>query len=1026
MEKKSIPLLFLLIFAFVFQFHAEAQTLQNRQQKTISIEMKTQRLSVILKKIEALSSFKFVFNYEDVDRYMLSVSAKDEPVSVVLERLFRHRPFTYEIKGEIVTVRLKREAPSGSRTVSGVVTTVEGRKTEVLPYAYVACPTTGMATQTDANGKYELKNLPKGTVQLTVRYVGKETQNKTVELTSDMEVNFRLTDDNFMTKEVVVTARPSQNAITTNSVISRKAVEHLQANSLQDVLSLLPGGVVGERNLNNSSQITLRSATGASESQDVNMNALGTSVVTDGAPLSNNANLQAFNPAVSGVSSALGGGASPAGGVDIRSVQMDNVESIEVIRGIPSVEYGDVASGVVLIRTKAGVSPLQMVAKANRNVYEFSAGKGLDLGKDNGALNMSVNYAHNVDEPHTSYKYYERVAAKALYSNVFWKNKWRTNTSLDLIYGMDRSKQNPDDEAYLRASKGKSVGLRLNTNGQLYLNKGFLKNFRYVLSADYTAKDSYSQQNYSSANAPYSMTTTDGTVLANGAGKRIYDTDGNEITHFGNADASNYAVYLPSTYFGKYTIEGRELNLFGKGVFTLFQKIGQTTHRILLGADAKLDKNYGKGKKFDPTTPPYRNLSMANASFRPRKYSDIPGLKQLGLFAEENFSLSLGEWRMRMQAGLRYDDVSVVKNALSFRVNGSIDILPHVLSLEGGYGVTAKAPTLLYLYPETAYFEYINVNELADESIAEDQRVFMTTTRALNTQNKELEMAKNKRAELGFKLHLGQTRLLVTAFRDRMNNGYAMEDAYSPFIYNTYVREGEAFRLNTSVPLLSVYKKPGNTRTINTKGVEFDLDLGRFDAIRTAFSVNGAWVVTKSYNNDYDIYDPNGNSTVNRTHVALYEKGLYKHNYERMSTAVRVTHNIPELGFVVTLTGQTIWKEADWYNIGDTSMPVKYISKYDGQIYDIDPVKVLDPNSEFNLLRMSPNDDLHIKESYSPLFCFNINVTKHIGKYARLSFFSNNMFRSYPEAESKRSPGTYVKRNSGLFSFGVELGLNFN
>jgi outer membrane receptor protein involved in Fe transport len=93
------------------------------------------------------------------------------------------------------------------------------------------------------------------------------------------------------------------------------------------------------------------------------MNALGTSIITDGAPVSNNANLQVLNPAVSGAIAPLGGGASPAGGADTRTIQMDNVESVEVIRGVPSVEYGDVATGVVIINAKAGVEPLNLWPK---------------------------------------------------------------------------------------------------------------------------------------------------------------------------------------------------------------------------------------------------------------------------------------------------------------------------------------------------------------------------------------------------------------------------------------------------------------------------------------------------------------------------------------------------------------------------------------------------------------------------------------------------------------------------------------
>ncbi len=39
-------------------------------------------------------------------------------------------------------------------------------------------------------------------------------------------------------------------------------------------------------------------------------------------------------------------------GVDLRTVSAGNIESMEVIRGIPSVEYGNLTSGVVIVKTR--------------------------------------------------------------------------------------------------------------------------------------------------------------------------------------------------------------------------------------------------------------------------------------------------------------------------------------------------------------------------------------------------------------------------------------------------------------------------------------------------------------------------------------------------------------------------------------------------------------------------------------------------------------------------------------------------
>jgi hypothetical protein len=877
-----------------------------------------------------------------------------------------------------------------------------------------------MVVYTDADGRFTFRHVPEGKATITVKFLGKETIDRSIEVTEDLDLPFVLRDDNFRLEVIVVTAERKKSGQSTASHISKKAMEHLQSNSLADVLSLLPGGLIRERSLNNASQINIRTA------NENNMNALGVSVVSDGMPLSNNANLQAMSPTVAGSAVALANGASPAGGTDIRTISMDNIESVEVINGVPSVEYGDVTAGVVLITSKSGIEPLSVAVRANRNVYEASAGKGFSLGKEKGTLNVGFNYAYNTKDPVSSYRYYQRSTGKLTYSNLLLDNRWRTKTSLDLIYGRDKQNENPDELLYRRASDGEERGLRFNTTGSFVPgSSGILKNFSYTLSSGFIAKDSYSQENYSSANAPYSMTTTNGAVLSNKPNVPVNDENGKAITT-PSSDASHYAIYLPATYFGQYTVEGREFNLFAKGVFNFFKQTGIVSNRFLLGADFKVDKNFGAGKTFDPTTPPYRNLSAQNATFRPRKYSDIPAIRQTGLFAEDNFTLNIGNRQLKIQAGLRYDYVSVVKGALSPRLNVSFDVIPYLFVLRGGYGITAKAPTLLYLYPENAYFEYVNINELTDESIPADDRVFMTTTRVLDTRNRNLEIARNKRIEIGFDLNISRARLNVTAFSDRLNNGYSLgrtPSTFSPFIYKSYEREGNHFKLKETAPVLSAYYTPTNNLAVHTDGLEFDLNLGRFHAIRTAFSVNGAWMQTKSYDKGSYFYDPGELPLTNRTHVALYEEGLYKHSYERLSTAARITHNIPELGFVVTLTGQTIWINSDWYDIGNTATPEKYISVNDGKVYPFDPAKVNE--DEFKPLLMNTNDKLTIKETSSPVFCFNMNITKEIGKQVRLSFFANNMFRSYPISESKRTPGSYRMGNENLFTFGAELVATF-
>ena len=145
-----------------------------------------------------------------------------------------------------------------------------------------------------------------------------------------------------------------------------------------------------------------------------------------------------------------------------------------------------------------------------------------------------------------------------------------------------------------------------------------------------------------------------------------------------------------------------------------------------------------------------------------------------------------------------------------------------------------------------------------------------------------------------------------------------------------------------------------------------------------------------------------------------------------LKKAMQVTNNIPRIGFVVTMTAQAIWQQSNWNTFGNDSIPVGYLALEDASVNMFPKGKytttqqVKDAGYGYMLNNVSHNNA--IKESYSPYFCFNLNVTKEISNMLRVSFFANNMFRSYPRRESKRNPGSYIQLNNRFF-FGLELSL---
>jgi len=923
---------------------------------------------------------------------------------------------------------------SGTVNISGTIYEyTQGNDSIPLEYALVALPDYAMAVTTDADGKYVFNNVPKGKVNFKISLMGKVAINRTVNVSKSSVIDFTMEDENFKLKEVMVTAQISQADGATSSVIGRNAMDHLQATSLADIMSLLPGGIASNSTLNSSDNATIRNLAGGTTA----INSLGTSIIRDGAPISTNANLSALAPTASangnssaGPSAMVSNANAPGRGADLRTISTDNIESVEVIRGIPSVEHGDLTSGAIIINSKAGREPLRITGRINPNVYMAAISTGFNLGANRGGLNISADYAHNTNDPKQSYLTYQRVSSRVMYSKEFSKN-YRTNTSLNFSYNKDSRALNPDDTDYKRESHAEKYSFTFNTNGLWSIDWGILKSLRYVASATYTSDQSYYQSMATSNNTPYSSTVTDGTVLSNTAGKHLYDDQGNEITHFSGIDENYYAYCLPSNYFSWQKIDSREVNIFGKLVATLFKQTGYINNRMLIGADFRSDGNVGHGKSFDPQGPPTRPVDVSNATFRARDYNDVPFINQVGVFAEENFMWQMGLHQLRLQAGVRYDHTNVVGGTFSPRFNASFEVLPNKIWIRGGYGVTAKMPTLMYLYPEKAYFEYININELASSKIPEEEKLYVTTTKVHDVDVSDLKIATNRKAEVGIDLKFGQIVFSGTAFYEKLKNGYSISqtlNTFAPFAWTTYSRKDADSPLVSqgTYNVLSAWFAPGNNISAETRGVEFDLNLGRFEKINTAFSINGAYLRSKSRNAAYTFYDPFRDQTAkSKKDIAIYAGNSQTTYNENMTTALRITHNIPRIGFVITLTGETVWKEAGWVKYYNDELPIGYMSLQDGLPYFFEPgkfgsVEELKNSEEYKHMYRDVNHSGEIKESYKPYFCFNMNVTKELGEMMRVSFFANNMFRSYPRRASNRNLGSYYLMNK-RFYFGVEL-----
>ena len=196
---------------------------------------------------------------------------------------------------------------------------------------------------TDIDGNFAFENVQPGKYSIEVSCLGYVSVSAEIDVRKDMtELSFTMHESSLALDEVVVTAEKAKDGLGTTQNIGRDALNHLQLSSTTDIAALLPGGKTVNPDLTAENAFSLR------EGGATNGNAaFGTAVEVDGVRLGNNASF------------------GEMGGTDTRNVAVENIESIEVITGVPSAEYGDLNSGMVKINTRKGRTPVNEIGRAH-------------------------------------------------------------------------------------------------------------------------------------------------------------------------------------------------------------------------------------------------------------------------------------------------------------------------------------------------------------------------------------------------------------------------------------------------------------------------------------------------------------------------------------------------------------------------------------------------------------------------------------------------------------------------------------
>ena len=892
------------------------------------------------------------------------------------------------------------------------LTVTDAQNKEAIIMATVQLSPLGQYAVTDYNGKALIRNIPEGNYTLTVSYVGYETYTTNVLLKGkDLNMDIKLSGTSLMLREVSVTAKQNASGTSTASIIGRQAIDHLQASSLADVMQLVPGQVMKNSDLTSSTANRLQLRVAGENAYDNNA-AFGTTVVMDGVPMSNNAEISTNSDA----------SADNTIGTDLRNIAADDINEVEVVRGIPSAEYGDLTSGMVIVHTKAGVTPLQLKAKVNPALLNTSVSKGENFGKA-GIFNASFDYAQAWGDPREKAKSFHRYTGSLGWSYDI-NPRWNINTKLRYVMAKDWDGDDPDRQATGKETKTKNQNFSLTHNGKIQVEKMLARTLSYTIGLSLNYNDT--------------KETGDAEIGSNGYYPLITmrETGYYTIPYFTRED-----MYQTTSYR-----ESRPASLYAKINDSFYFKTGKIRQTFKVGAEYHYDWNSGRGTYNENEERPMKFNADGQ---RPRAYSDIPGLHQISAYAEDQFVWTINKVnRLRATFGLRFTALQpfadVATTALSPRLNLSFSATKW-LDIRAGIGLNSKTPGLNYLYPDKNYSDKpASPENTNNKNIAYHTQVYQVEF------SKGLKNATTTKGELGFDIRLNNgKKLSVLGYIDSTPNGFDNVSEYFTYTANYYSNSamtGDPTR--SSIYFMSKGSYGNGKHTIN-RGIEIDMDFGTWKALRTSFYLSGALQESKWWSTESKVESlkssllPTSYSEAKTTPFkVVFPNGLdgeYSKSRRIITTLRTVTH-IPELRMVASLTTQVIWHNWSFtYNqdttpMGwlDTQCNYHEITKdmlygylgMDAKYYATRAEAAAAGQDCVGIYELSTPTQNKNDESDPIVWNTQLRLTKEFGKLGGLSFFVNNCLYYEPYGKNRSYNRTRSQRNEGTFSFGAELYFN--
>lgn len=239
------------LFILVVMLNIKANTYAQRAR--VTLELNDFSTEQVIEAIEEKTDFRFIYKLEGIDlKRIVSINVKEQPITVVLELLFKGTSTKYKIRNTQVILRkikiskkrldtkvVETEKVVVQQAIEGTVTDEDGAP---LPGASIVEKGTSNGTQSDFDGNFSLSLIGENAT-LVISYIGFST--KQVVVGEETSLTISLEEDTAGLDEVVIVGFGTQKKSAITGSVVKVDAKDLTTVSVANTTELLSGRVAG-------------------------------------------------------------------------------------------------------------------------------------------------------------------------------------------------------------------------------------------------------------------------------------------------------------------------------------------------------------------------------------------------------------------------------------------------------------------------------------------------------------------------------------------------------------------------------------------------------------------------------------------------------------------------------------------------------------------------------------------------------------------------------------------------------------